>query len=348
MEGAAVKIDFVKNSVADQVGQFLFAWLLLFMGTMSAWAEPMPETPSARSLIVVVGAPGNPQYEIQFYQWAERWEAAAVQAGVTTTVIGRHRGETRMEVADRELLKQALLRASDESVEELWVILIGHGTFDRRVAKFNLRGDDVSAVELADWLKPVRCPTAIINCASASGPFIPALSAPNRIVVTATKSGTEVNFTRFGDFLSRAIVDPAADLDKDQQTSLWEAFLIASRHTLEYYDTDGRLATEHALLDDNGDQQGVRADQFRGLTPIAQPTDGRPLDNRKAHQWHLVYNATDSKILAEVRAQRNVLELAIDQLRDRKGQLPETQYISDLERLLIELAELNERIEQSN
>lgn len=321
----------------------LIGVLLLFHQTILR-GEDSPAAPS-QSLIVVIGAGGNPQYEISFYQWSERWEAAAKQAGVSATIIGRHRGEGKIEVSDYDRLREALCRAEEESKGELWIVLIGHGTFDRRVAKFNLRGPDVSAEELSTWLKPIQRPIAIINCASASGPFIPILSGPNRVVVTATKGGTEVNFARFGDYLSQAINDPSADLDKDKQTSLWEAFLMASRRTTEFYETDGRIATEHALLDDNGDKQGVRADQFRGLAAIAKPTDGNPLDGRKAHQWHLVLNESEAKLAPEIRAKRNELELAIERLRDRKETLLAKEYFTELERLLVSLAELNEKFD---
>lgn len=316
----------------------------LFSGQTNLWAGENPDS-AAPSLIVVVGAGGNPQYEISFYQWSERWEAAAKQAGIAATIIGRHRGEGKIEVSDFDRLREAVRQAEKESSGELWIVLIGHGTFDRRVAKFNLRGPDVSAEELAEWLKPVHRPTAIINCTSASGPFIPVLSGPNRVVVTATKGGTELNFARFGDYLSQAINDPSADLDKDKQTSLWEAFLMASRRTSEFYETDGRIATEHALLDDNGDKQGVRADQFRGLAAIAKPTDGHPLDGHTAHQWHLVPNETDARLPVEVRRQRNELEVAIERLRHRKGTVSEQAYLSELERLLVALAELNEKFD---
>ena len=104
-------------------------------------------------------------------------------------------------------------------------MLIGHGTFDGREAKFNLRGPDVTDVELADWLLPFKRPVVVINCASASGPFINRLSGANRVVVTATKSGNEINFARFGQYIAEAIADPRADLDKDGQVSLLEAFL---------------------------------------------------------------------------------------------------------------------------
>lgn len=317
--------------------------VLAFIGALQADEKSPASLPS---LIVVVGAGGTPQYEISFYQWSERWDAAARQAQMPVTVIGRHRGEGKIEGTDYDRLREAIRQHEGDSASELWIVLIGHGTFDRRVAKFNLRGPDVSADELSEWLKPVRRPTAIINCSSASGPFIPALSGPNRVVVTATKGGTEINYSRFGDHLSQAINDPGADLDKDNQTSLWEAFLMASRRTTEYYDTDGRLVTEHALLDDNGDRQGVRADQFRGLRAIAKPTDGNPLDGRKAHQWHLVPNEADARLSPEIRARRNELELSIENLRDRKDSLPEKRYFAELEQLLVALAELNEKLER--
>jgi hypothetical protein len=39
----------------------------------------------------------------------------------------------------------------------------------------------------------------------------------------------------------------------------------------EFYEADGRLATEHALLDDNGDSLGTPADFFRGDGVFVQP-----------------------------------------------------------------------------
>jgi hypothetical protein len=334
------KGDWIMN---DGLRLVLSSFLLLFVSVdLFADSTDVPSTPS---MILVVGAGGNPQYEISFYQWSERWAAAAKQAGVSVTVIGRHRGETGDTTSDYQRLQTAIEEAGQTSKGELWIVLIGHGTFDRRVAKFNLRGPDVSAEDLSQWLKPVERRTALINCSSSSGPFVPVLTGPNRIVITATKSGTEINYSRFGDYLSQAINDPTADLDKDDQTSLWEAFLMASRRTTEYYDTDGRIETEHAILDDNGDGQGARADQFRGLIPIAKPTDGQPLDGRRAHQWHLVPNATEAILPAEVRTRRNDLELSIEQLRDRKDEMSHDDYLSQLEQLLVDLAELNERLE---
>ena len=106
-----------------------------------------------------------------------------------------------------------------------------------------------------------RCSTAPRRAARSST----GSRAQNRVVVTATRSGDEQNFARFGQYLAEAIADPRADLDKDGQVSLLEAFLTASSRVDEYYRTRSQLATEHALLDDNGDRLGTPADWFRGV-----------------------------------------------------------------------------------
>ncbi|MBS0204158.1 MAG: hypothetical protein JSS49_14740 [Planctomycetes bacterium] len=299
-----------------------------------------PNPPVKPTMIVVVGASGSPQYEPMFTEWADRWTQAARTAGLQLVEIGRT--PESPELTDKKQFREAIDEAARQPGVDLWLVMIGHGTFDRRDARFNLRGPDVSAVELNGWLKPVDRPMAIINSSSASAPFLTALATPKRVVIVATKSGAEQNFSHFGDFLSQAIIDPTADLDKDKQTSLWEAYLRASRLTAEFYSSDGRLQTEHALLDDNGDGQGVRSDQFRGLTPIERTTDGKPLDGQTAHQWHLIRNATDSALPPDLLKKRDALESAVLQLRDRKKSLPQDEYLRELERLLVELAELNE------
>ena len=328
------------------VSRLLLYFIGLLVSTFSSRnlcavdADLKTVTSGQPTVIVVVGAEGAVTYEKLFREWADRWIVSAKQAGHEVIAIGREAGDSTE--VDRTRLQAAIAAASTEKHAELWIVLIGHGTFDKREAKFNLRGPDVSAKELAEWLKPVARPTAVINCAAASAPFLSALAGPNRVVIAATKSGAEQNFTRFGDFISRAIADPQADLDKDNQTSLWEAYLAAARRTAEFYSTDGRLLTEHALLDDSGDGLGVRADQFRGLMPIEETKDGQPLDGQHAHQWHLVRNATDSALPPDLLKKRNELERAILALRDRKSKLQSEEYLSELERLLIELAELNE------
>jgi len=325
----------------------LAGWLLSCLLLAAPEAKPSAQdgavsVPTAQ-MILVIGAPGEETYAEQFAAWTAKWEQAAEKGGAAITAIGREDGGP----ADRERLQTAIVDAAKTSPRELWIVLIGHGTFDRRTAKFNLRGPDVAAGDLKTWLADVKSPTAIVDCSAASAPFLQALAGPNRVVISATKSGGEQNFARFGDYLSQAIADPAADLDKDDQTSLWESYLSASRKTDEFYKTDGRLQTEHPLLDDNGDGQGTRADAFRGLEPVQDAADGKSaLDGVKAHQWHLVPSAAESKLPPETRRRRDDLELQILMLRSEKSKLSEDDYYGRLETLLVELSRLSQSAPQ--
>jgi hypothetical protein len=337
---------------------------------------PPPDDPTdLPTLLLVVGAPGEPEFGTNFVRQAENWSRAAAQAQVPLTLIGLGSPATSSispdlpdapttpapdrpeeadasgtsppadvsspsQPADRELLAAALAAAAKSGREPLWLVLIGHGTFDGREARFNLRGPDLTATELADWLKPFERPLVLINTASASAPFLAALSGTNRIVITATRSGHEQNFTRFGDHLAATLADPASDFDQDGQTSLLEAFLSAAARVAEFYQTAGRLATEHALLDDNGDGLGTPADWFRGVRAVKRPQPGAASDGARAQQLHLVPSPEEAALAPAVRARRDALELDIFRLRDRKASLLEDDYYGRLESLLLELAAL--------
>jgi hypothetical protein len=296
-------------------------------------------TPSKPAVIVVIGAPGADEYSPQFQEWSERWRIAAKKGGADFKVVGDAEAG---DASDREHLQKLLADAAGDEKSPLWLVLIGHGTFDARSAKFNLRGPDVEAAELGEWLKPLKRPVAVINCASASAPFINKLSGENRVVISATKSGDEQNFARFGKYISSAIADPESDLDKDGQVSLLEAYLTACRQVAEFYEQGARLATEHALLDDNGDGLGTPAAWFRGLRATQPAKDGATLDGTRAHQWHLIASNREQHMPAELRERRDLLELKIATLRADREHMKEDDYYRVLEPLMIELARLYE------
>jgi len=301
-----------------------------------AWSEPSSDQ---ASVVVVVGAPGEPEFETNFVKQASLWEKASALAGARSVVVG---GSDGVKTNDFERLKQTLEAEPKEGRGDLWLVLIGHGTFDGKEARFNLQGPDLTADDLSSWLKPFRRPVAVINTASASAPFIGKTSGTNRVVIAATRSGNEQNFTRFGQYLSEAITDPQADLDQDGQISLLEAFLTASRRVAEFYKVEGRLATEHALLDDNGDGLGTPADWFRGLRATKKPRENARLDGLLAHQFHLIRSAAEQKLPPEQRARRDALERAVIVFRENKGKVPEEDYYRGLEKLLLDLARFYE------
>jgi len=114
---------------------------------------------------------------------------------------------------------------------------------------------------------------AVINTASPALLFsinspLPTVSlSPPPAAATNRTSHTSDNI--FAD----AINNPEADLDKDGQVSLLEAFLTASRQASEFYKINGRLVTEHALLDDNGDSFGTQP--IGSVTALFQKAKGR-------------------------------------------------------------------------
>lgn len=303
----------------------------------------LDQTGSRGDLVIVVGAEGTSEYGQMFRDWSAHWADGAKRGGLGVHVIGQ---EPPADRDDRTLLQEALAKVAGETNKPLWLVLIGHGTFDGKNAKFNLRGDDIAALELDDWLSGTQRPLAIVLTFSASAPFMEALSTGDRAIVTATKSGVEANFSRFGEHLSRAIGDLAHDLDKDDQVSLLEAFLAASRKTQEFYDSEGRLATEHPLLDDNGDGKGTRAEAYRGVRLI-EKDPGIAWDGVRSHQWHLIPSNEERRLPVELAAQRDALELKLAQLRDLKATLPEDLYYRELEQLLLQIAKIYVSAEQS-
>ena len=293
---------------------------------------------SRQSLIVVVGAEGEAEFGKQFREWASQWEAAGKLGSVELTTIGL---DEKPADADRDVLRERLA-SQTKNAQPLWLVLIGHGTFDGKTARFNLRGPDVSAGELAEWLAPLERPVAVVNCTSASGPFLASLSGERRVVISATRSGSEYNFARFGQHMAAAIVDATADLDKDEQTSLLEAFLAAAAKTREFYASEGRLATEHALLDDNGDKLGTPAEWFQGVRPTKAAKDGAALDGLTAGQFVLVRSTREQQLPEEVRARRDELERQLAELRKQKTELAEPDYLKLIEPVLVELSRLYE------
>jgi hypothetical protein len=315
---------------------FACAWLLFSasafllhgaeVGASSTNAEP--------AAILIVGAPGEPEFGSNFVRQVELWTATTARSKITAITIGL---STPVDGSDLDRLKASLIAQATDSAQPLWLIFIGHGTFDGHEARFNLRGPDVSASQLSDWLAPLHRPLVLINAASASAPFINKLSATNRVIITATRSGSEKSFTRFGGYFAEALSDPQADLDKDGQTSVLEAFLGASARVAEFYKTEGRLATEHALLDDNGDRLGTPADWFRGVRAVKKPQGAAVVDGARAHQMQLVLSPYELSLPQEIRAKRDAIELAIARLREKKSAYPEAEYYLKLEKLLSEL-----------
>ncbi|MGB8167063.1 MAG: hypothetical protein WCF18_06195 [Chthoniobacteraceae bacterium] len=288
---------------------------------------------------MAIGAPGDDAYKGVFERWAGHWKKASEAGDAASMDIGGDPNSTDSLARLRDALKAQAV----ESPAPLWVVLLGHGTFDGKEAKFNLRGDDLAASHLVEWLRPFHRPIVIVCGFSASGAFLKPLSAPDRVIVSATKSGSENNFARFGGYLSESIADPAADLDKDGETSLLEAWLAAARRAADFYKNEGRLATEHSLLDDNGDGLGTPPDWFQGVRAVKKSKSSQAPDGIRAQQLRLVASPAERALPTEVRVERDAVERELAELREAKAAMPESDYFAKLETIMLRLARLYQR-----
>jgi len=308
------------------------ALVLLF-----AAASVAQKTDPNKFAIIINGAGGEPEYAKQFGEWTTQ----------LSSVLSQRYGFDQKQItvlsekqATAEEVKRTFttLKSSLAADNVLFVFLIGHGSYDGKEAKFNLVGPDLSASEYNQLLTSLPTKRVVIfNMSSASGEFVKPLSARGRIVVTATRNGQETNATRFPGFFLAALNATDGDTDQDGHTSVLEAFVYANRLTEEFYKRAGRLATEHALLDDNGDGVGrEKAEAGEGLLARATYLDSLSVDEAAA-------NVTTAKLFKE----RTRLEGEIEQLIARKGNMPEAEYETTLERLFIELAKVNRSIKQA-
>ena len=290
---------------------------------------------------VIINGPGGEEvYAHQFQEWTEQLRSSLAEKFEFDRRNIRILSEKADEPATATGVRKtfAELKSQLDANNVLFVFLIGHGSFDGKEAKFNLVGPDLSASEYNALLSSLPTHRVIVfNMASASGEFIKSLAAKGRIVVTATRNGQETNATRFTGFFIAALNAADADTDQDGHISVLEAFVYANRLTDDFYKRAGRLATEHALLDDNGD--GVGHDKLEageGLLARATYLDSLSVEDAAA-------TAATGKLMKE----RTRLEGEIEQLIARKTNMPEAEYEATLERLFIELAKVNRSIKQA-
>jgi hypothetical protein len=297
-----------------------------------------------RYVVIISGASGEPAYAKQFQQWTTSLQAAlSGRFGFPKNrvkLLVEKPGDPTTATATADEVKKLFgsLRTELNTDSVLFVFLIGHGSFDKE-AKFNLVGPDLSAGEYNNLLAALPTQRVVIfNMASASGEFIKPLTAKGRVIVTATRSGQENNAARFMEYFLAALKANDADADQDGHISVLEAFNYANRLTAEFYTRAGRLATEHALLEDNGDGVGhTKMEGGDGLLARTTYLDSLTVAQASA-------NATVAKLMRD----RTRLEGEIAQLIGRKSGMPEADYEKELERLFIELAKVNRAIKQGS
>ncbi len=322
----------------------------------TVWLIGLPASAGAQQqtyLLVVTGLGGDPAYTEQFHTWATTLiDAAATRYGVPAdniTYLGEDPDLDPVTVADRSTRENVgaavgEIAARVAPADQIVIVIFGHGSFTD-TARVNLPGRDLSADDFAELLEPLRGQrVTFINTASASGPFVEKLSGTDRTVVTATRTGGERNASIFGGYFVEAFAEGEddADANKDRRVSVLEAFTYARLKVKQAYEADGKLLTEHALLDDNGDGEGTaEPDPLSGDGMIARTlflTSGEPTLAEMAFP--------DDPELRPLYDDRASLEERVEALRVLKDGTDPERYEQELETLLVALALKSREIRQ--
>jgi hypothetical protein len=269
---------------------------------------------------VVAGLGGEPAYEQRFREQAAAIaEAAEKAAGAPGHVVVLSGEQARRESLRKELAAFAGKMKENDSAT---VVLIGHGSYDGEEYRFNLPGTDITGAELAQLFdKFAAKQQLIVNSTSASGATSDLWKRPQRIVITATKSGGERTATRFAQFWAQAVTGDGADVNKDEVVTAAEAFDFANRQVAASFKSDVALATEHARMaaDENATFQVAR------LSGSA-------------------VSGSDPEVAALL-TQRGQVEHDLAGVKERKAALSQDEYYDELEGVLVKLALLQKQID---
>ena len=319
--------------------------LAITMLLVTAVAPPV--TGQDTHILVITGLGGDPAYSERFMEWGSALVAVAsekfglpadriIYLGEDPAADPRIQDRSTQENVDGAFTK---LVSNSQPGDHIFVVLIGHGSYTAGESRFNLPGRDLTAEDFGlrlDQLSDRR--VAFVNLASASGEFVKALSGDGRTIVTATRTGRERNETIFGGYFVDAFTGETADLNKDGRVSVWEAFEFARTEVTREYETSNRIATEHPVLDDNGDGEGS--------TELVDAADGALARTMflAADPTLAAAHATDDLELRALLEQKADVEQRIEGLLALREQIDRDRYEKELEELLVELALTNREI----
>lgn len=272
------------------------------------------------AVVIVQGLGGNETYRAAFNE-----QVGAIADAVRTLSPLPELRVFSEDESSREAVLEHLAalagRLSDD--DQLYLYLIGHGSYDDEEYKFNIPGPDLTGTDIREALD--RIPSryqVVVNTSSASGAAAETWQADDRVVIAATRSGSERHATRFGEHFVAALDDPSADVDKNRIVSAQEAFNFADRRVADYFESNGILPTEHARLD------GELANRFT----LARLGESRPVPG-------------DSRMDELIEA-RDTVAARLESLRLSRSELTPDEYQSELLNAMLELAEAEEAIEQ--
>ena len=311
----------------------------------TAGAQPAPSAAPVRDgrwVVIVSGASGGPDYAAQLAGWRQAIAAALVSRfGFQAAQVVQLVDETAREsgtpaTADNVRKAFTTLKGQVAKDDLVLVVLLGHGTFDGQQAKFNLVGPDLTAADWSVMLTAIPGRMVVVNTTEASAPFLEALAARGRVVITATETAAQRYATVFPDYFAKSLGDAASDLDKNGRTSIWEVFAAASGGVARHYSERAQLTTERAILSDTGEKAGVQA---TATGPQGTMARALYLDRDRAAE-------SADPAVRELIGRRRALEADAEALLQKKPGADPGTWSAEFERLMIELARVSREIRQ--
>jgi len=292
-------------------------------------ATPAVVCAQSTHLLIVVGLAGDPEHGELFKKWG------TTLADTATQKLGVAKDHVTL-LTDAAATRDGVVKAfgalaAAEADDTVVIVLFGHGTYANKTAKFNLTGPDMTPQDFEPLLARLKSKRVVfVNTASASAPFVEALSGPGRVVVAATRTGGEMFATLFGGPFVEAFSNESADSDHDGKISILEAFDYARKTVAASYQREGLLPTEHAILDDNGDKEG-------SIEPGREAKDGQSAAVLAIGSLRQQALPADEKVRA-LYAERSQIERRIEALKLLKSGMDPAKYESELEKLATDLA----------
>lgn len=309
------------------------------------------ERPESSKYVLILSGPSTGEESIsQFHQWSLSlhdilvrdygYSSDTITLLMDTSMAEYVDGKRIDGICDRAGIEQSLMQLAGriKDGDQITVFLIGHGSGRDAESKFNIVGPDITGGEFASMLDRFDAQDlVIVNTTSASYGFSESLSSEGRVVISATRSPAEKFDPVFSRYFIEALDRRNGDRDKNNRVSMLEAFTFARQSVDKWYEDQGRLASEHASLDDNGDALFT-------LSPTPKDADGRLAEIAYID----VLGGSDENLSPQALAEESrmqELERAVFILRGRKDEYLEADYWRQLESLLVELARATEQFD---
>jgi len=286
------------------------------------------------SALILRGVAGSPEHDAKFAKWTAGTQKALIDKfgfSADRVVVLTDKQTAQAEIQKAFVTLKQQLKPGDT----FFLFMIGHGSGEDGQYKFNIFGPDYTADDYNKLLATLSVGRVVIVAATpASGAGLDKFAGKNRVVVAATRSGQENNDIVFYDYFLEALQGTAADEDKDQKVSIWEAFKFAVAGTERFYKEEGRLATEHPMISDNGTE---KTDAKAKEAPLLARTTSFVVDRPIV--------SSDPRMQALLN-ERKEIEQKIEALTINKNSIPAAEYDKQREDLLVQLALKNQQIKQ--